>query len=206
MEVVVARYNESLDWVAATVPPACLVTVYNKGDPLAGGVPGRPADFGGGCDVATLPNVGREAHTYLHHIVTHYDDLDDHTIFLQGHPFDHCPDLANQLRQLPQPTPMTDDFRYFANWMLSNDCTARECPGWPWVPMWQTYEAVFGQPAPDVPLHFGAGAQFAVSRAAIRRRPLAFYRNALDVLTTMDRAAWAIERMWPLVFTAAAAS
>ncbi|ORY34129.1 hypothetical protein BCR33DRAFT_791192 [Rhizoclosmatium globosum] len=35
-------------------------------------------------EVIQLENVGREGHTYLHHIITHYDNLADHTLFMQG--------------------------------------------------------------------------------------------------------------------------
>ena len=31
-----------------------------------------------------LPNVGRESHTYLHHIVSNYDSLADWTVFSQA--------------------------------------------------------------------------------------------------------------------------
>ena len=34
--------------------------------------------------ITTLPNIGREGHTYLHHILTHWDDLANHTLFLQA--------------------------------------------------------------------------------------------------------------------------
>ena len=34
-----------------------------------------------------LPNVGREGHTYLHHIVNEYNNLADRTLFLQGNPY-----------------------------------------------------------------------------------------------------------------------
>jgi hypothetical protein len=33
-----------------------------------------------------VPNVGREGHTFLHHIVEHYDNLADHTLFCQETP------------------------------------------------------------------------------------------------------------------------
>jgi hypothetical protein len=33
--------------------------------------------------VSRLPNVGREAHAYLHHIVHHYDQLNELTVFVQ---------------------------------------------------------------------------------------------------------------------------
>lgn len=33
-----------------------------------------------------LPNVGREGHTFLHHMVQHYDNLANHTVFCQEEP------------------------------------------------------------------------------------------------------------------------
>ena len=39
--------------------------------------------------VIALPNRGREAGTWLHHIVSNYDRLADRTVFMQGDPFDH---------------------------------------------------------------------------------------------------------------------
>ncbi|MGL1148113.1 hypothetical protein ACSTLH_00765, partial [Vibrio parahaemolyticus] len=37
-----------------------------------------------------LPNVGREAHTWIHHIIERYETLSPYTLFLQGNPLDHC--------------------------------------------------------------------------------------------------------------------
>lgn len=68
-ELVVARYNENIDW---TKPYNDILTVYNKGVPL------------GMENEIPLPNVGREGHTYLYHIVTNYDKLSQMTVFHQG--------------------------------------------------------------------------------------------------------------------------
>ena len=76
MLIVVARYNESIDW---TKFYNCII--YNKGDPIE--------NTNTTTNVTTLPNVGREGHTYLHHIINNYDTLSDYTMFLQGNPFDH---------------------------------------------------------------------------------------------------------------------
>lgn len=62
--LVVAGYNmkaKDVRWLGDFDPKR--VTVYEK-----------PHD---------LPNVGREAHTYFHHIYTHYDDLAPVTVFTQ---------------------------------------------------------------------------------------------------------------------------
>ena len=71
VEVVVARFQEDVSWTTQLGFP---VTVYDKSGthgPLA------------------LPNIGRETHTYLTHIVRRYEALADCTVFVQGAPFDH---------------------------------------------------------------------------------------------------------------------
>jgi hypothetical protein len=63
--------------------------------------------------VVDLPNVGREADTYLTHIVRNWDRLADTTIFCQGDPFPHSPDFLALLRRvdLYEPVqPLTDRY------------------------------------------------------------------------------------------------
>jgi len=74
VQVVVAHYAEDLKWIkeASDAAPTASFVVYTKGPKM---------------DDATtevLPNVGREAHTYLHHIVNNYDNLSPWTVFTQG--------------------------------------------------------------------------------------------------------------------------
>lgn len=80
--IVIARYNEPIDWVN-TLPDVktTKIYLYNKG--------GDDVSFAkqeSQVTVATLPNVGRESHTYLTHIIDNYDKLDpkDVTFFTQG--------------------------------------------------------------------------------------------------------------------------
>jgi hypothetical protein len=87
VDIVIARYKEKIDWLEDALnqlKPNYDITVwiYNKGTTLVQ----LPEEI---CDdtlsVRTLPNVGRESHTYLHHITQHYDNLNDrYVIFLQG--------------------------------------------------------------------------------------------------------------------------
>lgn len=71
--LIVSRYNEDIDWISEFDR----FQIYNKGldDISLNSIP--------------LPNVGRESHTYLHHIITNYDNLDDIMIFSQGRYRDH---------------------------------------------------------------------------------------------------------------------
>jgi hypothetical protein len=75
--LVVARFGENVDW-ARTFGN---YTVYNKGrDDL-------PSDIRS--NSVRLINVGREAHSYIYHIIENYDNLEDVIIFSQGNYRDH---------------------------------------------------------------------------------------------------------------------
>lgn len=69
IDVVVARYKEDVSWVPRN--DKLNIIVYNKGpDDIKNAIP--------------LQNVGRDAHTYLWHIVNNYHRLADVTIFIPG--------------------------------------------------------------------------------------------------------------------------
>lgn len=74
--IVISRYKEEIKWAEGL---DCIV--YNK--------------FKG---KNKLENIGREAHTYLHHIITNYDNLTD-CVFTQANPFDHIPNFLNELKK-----------------------------------------------------------------------------------------------------------
>jgi hypothetical protein len=99
-EIVVARYKENLDWLKKIKKSKDIkITVYNKG----------PDDIS--INAIKLPNIGRESHTYLYHIINNYDNLADQTIFCQGDSIFHSPDfldLINKYRTKFEPVqPLT---------------------------------------------------------------------------------------------------
>merc|ERR1719456_2228285 len=67
VELVLAHFDENVSW---SDPYASVRTIYCKGQQVSGCVP--------------LENVGREGHTYLHHIVQNYENLADWTVFSQA--------------------------------------------------------------------------------------------------------------------------
>lgn len=194
LELVVARYNEDLNWLRR-VPKPIRVTVYDK----SGTEPVYPG-------ATPLPNVGREAHTYLHHIVSRYDSLSDWTIFCQGKPFDHAYDFHHRLRAMvADPTAIglfqwlghiidTDDERgqrLFVTWSKNAAGRGLNLAGF--------HQALFGTAGPAL-YPFVLGAQFVVHRDVIRQRPRAFYEHALAVSVTFPDAAHGYERTWDRVF------
>jgi len=76
-QIVIARYNEDITYLSEYYK---IVLVYNKGDSDT-----IPINF----EYINLPNIGRESHTYLYHIIQNYDNLADKTLFIQGNTKDH---------------------------------------------------------------------------------------------------------------------
>lgn len=80
IEIVIARYKESIVWSDFY---KSIVTIYDKSKMSSDGMNIYPEDYNMN-NVIFLPNVGRESHTYLYHIVKNYDNLADVTVFTQG--------------------------------------------------------------------------------------------------------------------------
>ena len=75
-QIVVARYNEDISYLLLLND---ILLIYNKGED---NIPVY-------CNTIKLPNIGRESHTYLYHIVNNYNNLADKTMFIQGKILDH---------------------------------------------------------------------------------------------------------------------
>ncbi|MFZ0615227.1 MAG: DUF3431 domain-containing protein [Chthoniobacterales bacterium] len=202
VELVIARYEEDLRWVRR-VPTSVKVTVYNKGvsRPLTAELENRSA-----ISVIPLPNKGREAHSYLTHLVERYASLTPRTVFCQGRPFDHAPDFHAQLRDLEGGEVTPEPFLWYGFLEETDDPFGRRLfVPWSKNPKRQElrtgmlYEELFGEPSPEF-FHFRGGAQFAVTREAVHRRPEEFYRRALELSTATPLASHSYERIWDRLF------
>ena len=197
LELVVCRCGEDLAWTR-NVPRGLTVTVYDKTPP-----PDSPWP-----DSLRLPNVGREAHAWLHHLTERYDTLADWTVFAQGHPFDHVPDMHPLIRRLAAGDPPAEDFLWlgflwetddargrptFVHWSKNPERRELDLPGF--------FHQLWGEPAPEKVRYVGGG-QFAISREAARRRPRDFYERACTLAAEFPDAAHAFERTWDRVFLA----
>lgn len=90
-QLVIARFNEDLSWLEH-VPDCFDIYIYNKGPDIRDhSVLDRAAA------VITIPNIGRESETYLHHILLHRSVSNRYIVFTQGDPFEHSPDFLHLL-------------------------------------------------------------------------------------------------------------
>lgn len=177
MQLVVAKYREDVSWLQRfrDLPQI----VYDKGD--------RSAEN-------HLPNVGREAHTYLHHIIENYDDLADVSVFLQGDPHFHCANVDELIWGIDASVEFLD----LCDSILVEDGLGR--PLQPGLPITKSYAELFDDRAPDYFLCHAA-ACFAVTRELIHRHPVSFYQKMLDTVLKDNTGPYWAERLWRCVFT-----
>lgn len=196
-EVVVCRCGEDLSWTG-NLPLGVTLTIYDKTPP-----PERPWP-----DSLPLPNEGREAHTWLHHLVERYDTLADLTFFAQGKPFDHAPDFHSIVRRFAPVTVPIPDFLWLGFLWETDDARGRPSfiqwsknPRRRELALDEFFPKLFQEPAPPLFRYVGGG-QFILSLAAARRRPRSFYEQARQISLTFPDAAHAFERTWDKVFLA----
>jgi hypothetical protein len=163
--IIVAKYNENVEWSKQFKN----VIIYNKGDKLNDEY-----------NQIFLDNVGREGHTYYRYIYDYYDNLEDYTIFLQGNPFDHSPNIINDLNYYINNSNLDIDFKFLSQYIL--DCNLSGCKHHNGIPLIETYEKLFNEKKTDLPFIFGAGAQFIVSKKNILKRPKSFYHKIIEIL------------------------
>ena len=201
VEMVIARYEESIHW---TSQYKHLRTIYNKGSPL----PERYQSI-------TLPNVGRESHTYLTHIVKNWDNLAKLTFFTQGqmshnhYPY-HLPLylLHNQpillnLREKGiefrnRPGGFLQHRKKWKQEYQSGKMKVAELPFDQW---WEKY--LHNTPPPYSQLLWSHGAIFSVHRNLIKQRPKEDYQQLLDCVShhVNPEEGHYLERCWFYLFT-----
>jgi hypothetical protein len=203
-QFVIARYKEPTDWLRKG---SSAVNVYNKS-----GVD----EFG----MISLPNVGREAHTYIYHIVQNYDTLSDVTIFLQAKIADHgyTEDLGHIVSQLGssarscgfsrnfQTTKKGDTVHSDPDFNLRmSDVLIRDygiSPSSVGKIEFSEWFTQFIDPVYPDPMTWYGNALFAVSRERIHSRPKKFYEELLTQLSNENAPIEAhfLERSWFYVF------
>lgn len=167
----VAKFNEDTSWLSQ-VPPGWVKIEFSKGG-----------------EWASLPNVGREAHTFLHAIVTNYEWFKngEEAVFCQGNPFDHDRDF---IAHLGDPS-----VRWYG---AISGCPSSGEPHMGGA-LLDEYCRILVLPIQD-DYKFVAGAQYRLTGEQIRSRPLAFYQCLLGLTQLENKSPWSLERLWPLIW------
>ena len=167
--IIVARYNENVEWTKQFPN----VIIYNKGSKLDNNY-----------NEVFLNNVGREGHTYYKYICDNYDNLAEYTIFLQGRPFDHSPNIIYNLTKYINNInnkELSIDFEFLCE-QIYNSSLDIQVVNWQCKNIHKNWERVFGVNSDNQECVFGSGAQFIVSKKKILKNTKEFYENIIKML------------------------
>jgi hypothetical protein len=168
--LVVARHTEPLDWLNA----------FPDWDPH---IVQKDVD---------VPNVGREPASFLWGMEQLYR-CRGRIAFVQGGPFDHAPNLDQQLDQARAESGFS--------W-LGDPSYVSEAEGAPWhhgLPVKAKLKEWFGI-GWDGPVLFAAGGQFVIDAALLRQWPREKYA-ALRREMAVGEYPWVMERLWKRFLT-----
>jgi hypothetical protein len=191
-ELVVAYFKEDLNWLEEITDSK--ITIYNKSS----------MDLD---NTISLPNFGREMHTYFHHIVENYDNLSDWVFFTQGNPFDHVKDYVEIVNQFPDSlhqSKLSIDDCHFFSYGYDYDIPLKSISnGLPHhdgsLNIDGLWGLLFSSPPPNE-YDFVAGCTFCVTREQILMREKSFYEKCLDTSIHRIAAPWEFERLMYNVF------
>lgn len=200
--IVVAKYNEDISWISK-IDKDIKRYVYNKGqDDLLNSI--------------RLPNIGREAHTYLVHITENYYNLDDFLIFTQGNPFDHVPDIS-QFNELGNTIGYQSFVKLFGNYIKGEIISAklhparrlRANPSNQWMQFSSKseitpnylHQRLFGTDIKD-DTWVSTNAIFSIDKETILKHDKEVYIYLLELFNRQDQnwMAYVLEYFWTLLF------
>lgn len=211
ISIVIARYDETLYWVNDLKFP---YIIYNKGNELE-------------YPNIKLPNIGREAYTYLHHIIHNYATLTDYIAFLQGIPGQHIlglekpatsfhaikrihqfvlsPKVSIAVRRMSKYKEIINKAFYnIGDWIVTDNKYGKPSHREGLLDIETIFTSLFAIPCFSE-FTYGPTSQFIVSRDRILYRSKKFYEACLKFLTTegdikTDTGPWIFERLWPTIF------
>jgi hypothetical protein len=190
-EIVTSHWKEDLGWLLKSPWPVNLID--KEGADLSPFVPKY-----------IIPNKGKESSAYIKYIVENYENLPDHVAFIHGHEtaYHQCHDrpllevIAGAQREIHDFISLNNYFRLYHfldetdNWMKI-----------------ETYWNLFGFKEKDKPvygcrLEAPMGAQFIVSREAIRRYPKQDWNRWYNLVMNegTDYFPLFLENIWHIIF------
>lgn len=125
-----------------------------------------------------MPNIGREPSSYFWYIIEHYDELEGDYLFVQGDPFPHMKSFDNFG---PTLTCDKDGSPHHAG--LDIHGLAKQLD----LPLLDKYE-------------FQAGCPIRTTTDSIKKRPLSWYKKALELSNDYPQGPWIFERLFKYIF------
>lgn len=203
--LIVSRYNEDISWLCNY--KNFNIIIYNKGEDIS---------IKKGLKINPIPNLGREAHTWLHHIIKNYNNLDEYNIFIQGRIDDlGCmvyKDLNRYKKELIKNEFSVSRFGLLGPSHWGHHIGIEKDPKY--QERWTNGEITrskigfrkYAQKIfPEIPIFVSTsyGGCFGVSRNLLLKYELDFYKSLIDTVSKSCHPIEAhyLERLWCYIFT-----
>jgi hypothetical protein len=174
MTIVIAKYKESIDWSKNLNKP---YIIFNK----------NPDD--NHLFENNLPNMGRETDTFFNYIIGNYESLPDYVCFLQGDPFDHCPNALDLINNFSFNVPVLPLGSVYFRDGGDLDSTLK----------WAEFCKIEVKSSPK----FISGMQCVVSKDLIKKRSKDSYenlhKNVCKELNVSAYTGYLFEYLWPTI-------
>lgn len=189
ISIVIAKYCEDISWVD-NLENNTKIYIYTKnGETYKDHIYTN----------IKLPNIGRESHTYLYHIINNYNNLTDIVIFTQGNYKDHINDINELYYKINDfyhmPYDHIKDFRlmnYGTDLVPNKDNFT--------VDQWLKHYNIETNPEKYI-YKIKYGACFSTTKQNILSRPLSFYQELIKQLDTNNsEVGHFFERAWYFIF------
>ena len=202
--LIIARYKEDISWLKNY--KNFKIIIYNKGPII------KDKEFK---EIINLKNLGRESHTWLHHIINNYHNLDDDNIFLQGkiddlncmayqNPNDYLRDLKKQGFSASR-LGLLGPFHW--QWHVGIEKSKKYKNQWENSEISRSkigFRKFAKDLFPEIPLFVSTsyGGCFAVKKELIKKYDIKFYENLLNILNKHSNPIEGhyLERLWCYMF------
>jgi hypothetical protein len=210
-QLVISRFNENLEWLKN--PPFTdfkNIVIYNKGDNDNYYKPANSVQI-------KLPNVGKCDHTYLYHIIQHYENLPSGFVFLPGsagmdtkmYKAIQTANLAINHKKSAMVCILFENVQKQLYNFVKDEYITAYGPNYNKNKITKTTKANirpfgkwFNNKFGELPIkHVTFGGMFAVSKPHIENRPKIFYEKLLAELNYINpEVGHYIERSWEAIF------
>ncbi len=178
IKLVVARYNEDINWTNQIKFP-CLI--FNKGEFTEN-------------EFERLENKGREGDTYLNYVIKYYDDLPDYVLFCQGNPTSNCKDFVNDVNKI---TTLDENIIFMSDRIVVEDLNGHpNAVGYDMLGMLEKLDIERNMEN----FTFAAEAQYIVPRRYITSKSKKWWKMCYEKYSDDQRSPWIFERIWPIIF------
>jgi hypothetical protein len=209
-EIVIARFNENLEWLKEYPFNNYSVICYNSGNDNNFYQPKN-------MKIIHIKNIGKEAYTYLYHIINNYNNLANLTIFLPGstntkHKINTAIKLVEATEKFNKTIFMSTEYndvkKDLYDFKLDKWCSTskenilknKDCdlPLSKIRPFGLWYKEIFGNIKTKYVNYYGL---LSIQKKHIIQKPLEFYKKLLNEFKNPnDEVAHYFERSWEAIF------